>query len=741
VCGTKAGGGTVAGCQCPEHTGNDIFVDWVNGNDSASGNFPTGIDSPASCRFLTLGKGLSMAASGNRVVAKSTNIPADFASETFPLNVPANVTLTTADTVLTPANFNIKFNGGSGIHGVILANNSVFEGYTVQNAGGDSMSAAVVISGTGAIVDTVVLDGTGGGTTLGFGVGIGPAGQGMINNAVISGFNRGVGVQTTGAASTILNSTIDANAIGIDVQLGTLTATTVTINGGASDGVFLNPLAGMSATFNGSALTIKGMSGAGIEAAPTGGGAASFTVTSGDIGTNGGSGLLLTGGGSGTIGAVNVHDNTGAGAKMSGGSLTLGSGGTTTVQKNGANGATVTGGTLTLGAATLTNNTGDGVTLSGGSTLLPNTGASITSNTGNGISSTSSTVTFGGAAATPISVSSNGLDGILVSAGNLTANYVTLSGNGTGATKKSGLELSGAAAVNIGVASDAAVSVTGNGLDGVLLNGTTSGSTLDMRRASITSNGGIGVSATLATGAQLKMTSDTVSTNTTDGLALNLASGASATLTSLTVSGNLTNGIEIAQAPIVGGVVELSIDSSTISSNGGIGVWLHGAAGNIGASITNSKVNLNTGVGIQVQQGLATTTTETIQNDEVAQNGGGGIVFSTSSTLTSFQGNVVHGNTGDQITVSARQNGAGNPVWNFRSAGNACDVNRNQIYGYGGTCGTGVGLRVNSIASTTVDAQNVDWKNSAASAGTDYAVTGGNAVTATFPCTAVSTCP
>jgi len=175
-----------------------------------------------------------------------------------------------------------------------------------------------------------------------------------------------------------------------------------------------------------------------------------------------------------------------------------------------------------------------------------------------------------------------------------------------------------------------------------------------------------------------------------------------------------------------------------VSSNGGIGVWLQGNLGNVGASLKQSKISLNTGAGLKVQQSAGTTTQETLQNNDITQNSGGGVVFSTSSTLTSFQGNSVHGNGGDQIVVSARQNPvATNPPWNLRSVGNACDVNRNQIYCYG----AGVGLRVNSVLAASVDAENVNWTNSAPSAGTDYALTGTNSVIATSPCAAVTTCP
>jgi hypothetical protein len=106
----------------------------------------------------------------------------------------------------------------------------------------------------------------------------------------------------------------------------------------------------------------------------------------------------------------------------------------------------------------------------------------------------------------------------------------------------------------------------------------------------------------------------------------------------------------------------------------------------------------------------------------------------------------VAGNTGDQIVVSARPNGAVLPgtAWVFQSPGQTCDANRNQVYCYSGS---GVGIRVNSLLATTVNAADLNWLHGAPTAGTDY-VAGSSTVQTSIagqpnsgPCAAITSCP
>jgi Right handed beta helix region len=708
VCGTKSG---VAACQCADHAGTDYFADPVAGSDAQTGIFPTGIDSPAECRFGTLGKALSLATTaGDRVVATTAAPPHPFAGETFPLTVSAGVTLTTSDTVLTPGNYTIDFGSGAGASAISLGNSSIVEGFTVASGGGNGAASGISITGTGATVDTVVIEGAG---PLGSGIKV--TGSGLINAATVHGAVTGVSISTASAV-TLQNSSIDTGGTGISLANGSLVASSVTVDGNGANGIVVS---GATASLTGTSLTVDDNAGTGIVQT---GGSATLTLKSGDIFNNSVGGISLSAG-AGTLATVNVHDNTGAGITQSGAAstITLGSGGaTTTVHSNTGTGVTISGGTLTVGTTSITGNGSDGVAASGIATLVSNTGASYTSNGGNGINATSSTLTFNGSAAAPISVSNNTGDGILMTGGGLSANYLTLGANGTGATKKSGLAISGVAAVNLGTATDAALSFTGNGLNGVTINGTTAGSAIDMRRAQITGNTGDGVSIDLNGGTG--------------------AGAATATLTTVTTSNNGGNGVEVLRAPL-GSATACTIDGLTATSNTGSGVYLRGNLGNIVATVKNSKLTSNTKFGVLVEQGAATTTQENLQSNDITLNTAGGIAFNTSSTLNGFSANTIHHNGGDQILVAARQNGLA--AWNFASA-SACDANRNQVWCYAGAAGSGfnpagVGIRVTGLPTAPVAADFMSWAEAVPVANTDYITSG--TLTKTGPCAAQTACP
>ena len=293
-------------------------------------------------------------------------------------------------------------------------------------------------------------------------------GSGLLNDVTVQGFTTGLDVSTTGVV-TVTNSDIATNATGISLANGTLSATTVTVDGGSGNGVVIKAATGASSTLNATGLTVKNMTAAGISQSATGSGLVALNLTSAEITFNGGGGITLAAG-TGTLGNVSVHDNTGAGITQSGGTLALGDGGATmTVQSNTTTGATLTGGTLTVGTtASITGNGTDGVAVSNSATLIANPGAHFTSNGANGINATSANLTFNGSTASPIIVTGNKADGILMSDGNLTSSHLTLSTNGTGTTKKSGLEITGAAQVVLGTDATQALTFAGSGLHGVV---------------------------------------------------------------------------------------------------------------------------------------------------------------------------------------------------------------------------------------------------------------------------------
>jgi hypothetical protein len=136
-----------------------------------------------------------------------------------------------------------------------------------------------------------------------------------------------------------------------------------------------------------------------------------------------------------------------------------------------------------------------------------------------------------------------------------------------------------------------------------------------------------------------------------------------------------------------------------------------------------------------VEQGSGNTTSEAIQNNDVngnnTQNGhvAGGVLFNTSSTLTSFIGNKVHSNLGDELGFNATPNGGGGTQWIINPPSATCDATANSIYCYGaGNVG---------VHGATINGQHVHWTNNPPTSGIDFSGT----VTVTNPCTAIATCP
>jgi len=187
-------------------------------------------------------------------------------------------------------------------------------------------------------------------------------------------------------------------------------------------------------------------------------------------------------------------------------------------------------------------------------------------------------------------------------------------------------------------------------------------------------------------------------------------------------------------------VIRLVLNTLTVSNNANFGVYLDGAAsvGNIAANLRNSTIVSNGNAGVHIGSGSGFTTQEALMFNDISLNGAEGIRFAASSLLSAFVGNSVHANVADQILIAARQ--LGNATYDLRSPGNACDVNRNLIYCYGSG---GVGIRVSSTLSTSVDARNVSWSNSAPTAALDYVVIGapGSTLDASLACSAITTCP
>jgi hypothetical protein len=172
---------------------------------------------------------------------------------------------------------------------------------------------------------------------------------------------------------------------------------------------------------------------------------------------------------------------------------------------------------------------------------------------------------------------------------------------------------------------------------------------------------------------------------------------------------------------IIGGATGTAV---SIASNTGVGVALRGDSGVVVASLKGCAIHGNGDQGVLLQQGATFTTSASLDGNDIHTNNVtanrpvGGIFFATSSTLSSFTGNKVHGNTGDEIGFDAQPNGG--DTWDL-SGPLACTT-PNQIYCYTAAGGTSVGLRILDTAPmmTKVNAANTSWSNLIPAKGTDF---------------------
>jgi hypothetical protein len=204
---------------------------------------------------------------------------------------------------------------------------------------------------------------------------------------------------------------------------------------------------------------------------------------------------------------------------------------------------------------------------------------------------------------------------------------------------------------------------------------------------------------------------------------------------------NTRHGVNVSTSAATGsGANSLTLDTVAVTSNAQSGIFLAGNGGAVAATVRRCTVSGNGAVGVRVEQGTGTTTTTAIQSNEITNNNiagpadvVGGVLFATSSTLTSFIGNKIHSNNGDELGFAALPNAG--VTWTIGT--NACDANANSIYCYG--VGN-VGLRM-SFAAGTVDARGTHWANAAPAGSVDFSTVGGSSVNAANPCAAVTTCP
>jgi hypothetical protein len=404
VCGT--GGG--AHCQCPDATTSAIYVDPAAGSDAGGAVPSNGAASPPACRFKTLTKALgAVTASRKKIVATSATPPVSFAGETFPLTVPAGVTLGTADPTPAAGNYILVFNSGTASSAIVLADGATLEGFLVRAATGNAAASALSCTAGSVTVRGSTIVGAAGNAASkpATGIAIGKAATdsctGALTGVEVRGFKVGLSVLTGATAALVVTDTtlrdngVPGTGAGLQLGAGKVTATRLTVNktstGTATWGVILEGAAATSApTLAANPLTVAGLEEAGLELR-AGLSAPQATLTTGDLQTGD------------------------VGVRVAAGNLTA-----TRTRIHGAigDGVIVSGGAATLHRVTLLDNGGRGLTVSGGTVIIDD-GSAVTSNgtsgaPADGIRVLGGAVTVGGATGLQVDVGANTDAGIKV---------------------------------------------------------------------------------------------------------------------------------------------------------------------------------------------------------------------------------------------------------------------------------------------------------------------------------------
>jgi hypothetical protein len=254
----------------------------------------------------------------------------------------------------------------------------------------------------------------------------------------------------------------------------------------------------------------------------------------------------------------------------------------------------------------------------------------------------------------------------------------------------------------------------------------------------------------------------TITKNAGNGVKLN---GASSAIFGTVVDGNTFNGIDINSPDGVTIVIGKAGSTTTLSNNTLAGLLiektLQTANHTVSTTVANvdinnnktegifvnplpatdalyfvqdSHIHQNKGIGVHVKAQPAKTTDSSFVHNEIDQNGNlsgnptGGVLFEDSSILSTFQGNNVHNNTGNQVGFQAAQkpdltrNPAITTEWNISGPTACSDLTKNNTFnGYVVPGSTGV---FTSNVAITVDATYAHWQ-SGPLPGVDFSSGGG----------------
>jgi hypothetical protein len=385
------------------------------------------------------------------------------------------------------------------------------------------------------------------------------------------------------------------------------------------------------------------------------------------------------------------------------------------ISSNGTNG-------ITLGSPD------NGILIAGNFIGTDYTGTSALGNSSNGIQLSSGVNTVGGTTAAARNIiSGNHNDGIAIGSGNLVlGNYIGTNVSGTSALGNSvnGIEVDGGASTLGGTTAASANVISGNGNDGILLDGSNSinqvvGNLIgtDYTGTKAVANS-IGVYvARVATGNQIGGSGgvgNTISGNTTDGIYLvgpnnkvqdnyvgTNAAGTAAVSNSIGIEVNLSTGMG-----------ETGISANLVSGNTFDGLRIDG--GTSGIDVFNNTVGTNAAVtavlgnsgnGIEVQDNSNTIGGgDAAEINVIAGNSLDGVLIDQSGSYNQVTGNLIGtnaasatlGNGGYGVRIAGTAGGTNNnSIGASTAAGNT--IAYNKLGGVLVSTGTGNGIHQNSI--------------------------------------------
>lgn len=674
-------GGGGATCQCPAVTGSTFIAD-PNATPIVLGGMTvpaTGVASPTGCRFASLGAAIATAqaftlsASAPATVLVESATTGTFSTETWPLVVPDQVTVTSDDSALTPSRYTLS--PGSGDAAAIVEGGATFGRLAIFAQLPDvNGPAAVTLAGCTAAAPSVTVGplaiqfasgANGDGILLADPGASGQACSAFIGSATIRGAYDGIAISTAaGATPTTATATISGATIANSVHDGLVVFQTATagvdvnsstITGSGSTNVFLDT-ATLAAhhgalTVIGSTIdnTVSGADGIAVQNDASGQTASGAVLSlAGDTVTGhpgAGDDIRLVRG-TANLTAVVAESAGDRGIYAFGSALTMAddSGGGHCFVEGAAGSSAIdldAGTTLTATNVRALSNAGVGVAIAntanggtGGATTVTLDSCDIESNTGGGITIASASARPSTLVVEHGTVANNRATGIFVGDHATVQLYGALAVDGNSGP---GLRLVDATAnVSGDVLSGAAPAFQNNTGPGVLESaGFVS---LDGRAASpvtVASNGSDGIDVVGGTfaGTEVAMTG-----NRFFGVFASPTTG-TFSLSSSSVSNNLGGGIAILDRNASNNAVDVT--SSTITNNGGSGFYgiiIQGSAiPPNGSSTVLSGVQVS-GNGIGIGIGAATSNPVSVEIDsaQVENNTQVGVLYASQATTNAL---------------------------------------------------------------------------------------------------------